>query len=646
MNRRLDVVILEKRSSADGECDAACTRGCNFCVGVISPKLNAILEQHGLTIPDEVIQASFDYVWIQGQWKNFRLRVPAGMRMNAVYRGSLPSSRDERLSGFDAFLLSEARKAGARIERGKVEAVEPAPSGLLGLTVVSPSGERSPYEAAFVALATGINAEGSDKSLLASMKRMSPSFAPGRARKALIFEIEVGEAFIQRHFHREVYYIEYGSKALRIEHAALVPKGRFLTVAIIGKCVDDAVLPRDNRAIAHAFLALPQIHRILPGIQTAPFACGCAPCLPVTTAKSPFGHRFALIGDAVGARLYKDGLFSAHATALGLAETVLHRGVDERALTHGYGKVVRQLAVDNRYGRIVFALSRVAFARRGLGRITYQAFATEYKVRDRNSRPLTAVLWKIASGTAHYRDVLKEMCSVGVLWSFVVGALITLRNVVVEGVLGLRWGEYGRYPTVVLKEKREVLKKHLASSLGLPLDRTADFERMYAIKIRSAPEAILEALGKFGQDDARFLKLRFSEVRRIAGTANQVGSVVRYRFRMLPLHTELRLTTRIASETLLYEGDERCATGGKLVFDVALRKDGNCRLVIYASFDYKRGSGWLGRALWRLFRALFPEFVHDIVWNHAMCTIKEEVERVSQRGGAGCGCAQNPLMHS
>jgi hypothetical protein len=24
---------------------------------------------------------------------------------------------------------------------------------------------------------------------------------------------------------------------------------------------------------------------------------------------------------------------------------------------------------------------------------------------------------------------------------------------------------------------------------------------------------------------------------------------------------------------------------------------------------------------------LFPEFVHDIVWNHALCTIKEDVER-------------------
>jgi len=24
---------------------------------------------------------------------------------------------------------------------------------------------------------------------------------------------------------------------------------------------------------------------------------------------------------------------------------------------------------------------------------------------------------------------------------------------------------------------------------------------------------------------------------------------------------------------------------------------------------------------------LFPAFIHDVVWNHALCTIKEEVER-------------------
>jgi hypothetical protein len=93
----------------------------------------------------------------------------------------------------------------------------------------------------------------------------------------------------------------------------------------------------------------------------------------------------------------------------------------------------------------------------------------------------------------------------------------------------------------------------------------------------------------------------------------------------------LRLTRRIGFETLLYELDGRLADHGKLIFNVAPTKDGNSRLAIYAAFDYKKGDGFVERVLWKGIKALFPEFVHDIVWNHALCTIKEEVERKHSR---------------
>ncbi len=67
-----------------------------------------------------------------------------------------------------------------------------------------------------------------------------------------------------------------------------------------------------------------------------------------------------------------------------------------------------------------------------------------------------------------------------------------------EALFGLKWGEYGRYPRVVLKEKREVLKEQLASSLGRELGEAPEFERMYAIKIRGAAEEIMVELAQFG----------------------------------------------------------------------------------------------------------------------------------------------------
>jgi flavin-dependent dehydrogenase len=631
LHRHLDVVIVEKRGLTDLGADGFHCWGCNFCAGGISPRLNEILEEHGLVVPEEIIQGHIDYVWIKGQWKNFRLRVPKGMRMYSVFRGSLPNKRSGRPGGFDGFLLGEALKKGARVLYGKVEAIAYAASGMPRLTVRTQSGERIPLEAGFVTIATGINAHGGldyrNDTLIASLKGLNPAFVPGKSRKAFIFELEVGEEYLARHMHREMYFIEYASKHLALEHTALVPKGRFLTVAMIGKCIDEAVLAGDSQRIVHDFLTLPQIERILPGIGAAPIACACAPRMTVSTAKSPFGDRFAVIGDAVGSRLNKDGLYSAHVTASRLAHTVLQDGIDKQALAKGYGKAIQWLAADNSFGRMVFGASRVAFTRPVLSRITYQAFATECKVRDERSRPLSAVLWKIASGTADYRQVFQEMCSYGVLRSVLAGAAVTLRNVAFEALLGLKWGEYGRYPTVVLKEKRESLKEVLASSLGMELGESPDFERMYAIKIRGSEEETMQELAKFGQPKAGFLKLRWVEVRQIQGAPNQVGSVIRYRIPSLGLGTELRLSKRVGFETLLYEVDERLADHGKLVFNVAPTKDGNRRLSIYAAFDYKRGKGFASRVLWGGVGALFPEFLHDVVWNHALCSIKEEVER-------------------
>ncbi len=630
LNRHIEVLIVEKHGTYDAGFDCLQSRGCNFCAGGISPRLNEILDAQGLIVPDEIIQGRIDHIWIQGQWKNFRLRVPEGMEMYSVFRGSLPGRRGGGAPGFDAFLLGQAVRDGARLVHGDVQSLFYDASGLPCLSLRTTAGEEDSIEADFVAIASGINAhcglDYRDDPLVASIGRLNPSFVPGRSRRTLIFELDVGTEYLERNMHREVYFIEYGSKTLALEHIALVPKGGFLTVALMGPCIDKATLPGDSQRIVREFLALPQIARILPGISTAPVACTCFPRMTVTTARSPFGDRFAIVGDAVGSRLNKDGLFSAHVTASRLAQTVLHEGIDRESLARVYGETVKWLAEDNRYGRMVFAASRVAFMRPLVSRITYQAYATEYKVRDESNRPLSMVLWKIASGTADYREVLREMCNYRVLRSVLIGALVTLRNVAVEAALGLKWGQYGRYPTVVLKEKRRVVKQSLESSLGMELGESPDFERMYVIKIRGSSGEILQELGRFGQLDAKFLSLRFLKVLRIQGEPNQVGSVIQYSAPLPGLKADLRLTRRIGFQTLLYEVEERFADKGRLVFDIAPTRDGNRKLTIYAAFDYKTGKGFWGRLLWGAGRMLFPAFLHDVVWNHALCTIKEEIE--------------------
>jgi flavin-dependent dehydrogenase len=635
LDRKIEVVIVEKRRPSDPNFESFQCRGCNYCAGIISPRLNEVLVESDIAIPEEIVQERIEYVWIQGQWKNFRLRVPNHQRMYSVYRGSLPGRRNGRPTGFDGFLLGEAMKEGARLEFGDVQGISYDASGMPVLALKAPSGENVSLDASFVVIATGINPHyGQDQSadaLIASMKQLNPSFVPGRTRRSLIFELDVGEDYLERNMNREIYFIEYGSKQLALEHTALIPKGRFLTVAIIGRCVDEANLPQDSRRIIHEFLTLPQVDRILPGIAAAPYACICAPRMTVGTAASPFGDRFAVIGDAVGSRLNKDGLYSAQITASRLAHAVLHEGIDRRALARGYGRTVRWLVDDNRSGHIVFAVSRAAFAMPVMSRIMYQAFALEYKVRDERSRPLSGMLWKIASGTADYGEVLREMLSWGVVRSILVGAAVTLRNVAIEWILGMKWGEYGRFPAVVAMENREAIKEKLAASLAMQLDPPPDFERMYSIKIRGSETEIMEQLAKYGQPDGRFVKLRFVHTQQIHGTPNEVGSVIRYRVPFLQLGAKLHLTKKVRLETLLYEADERLVDHGKVIFDIAPTRDGNRRLCIYAAFDYKKGKSLASRFMWRSARFLFPEFVHDVVWNHALCTLKEDVERGHDR---------------
>jgi len=102
----------------------------------------------------------------------------------------------------------------------------------------------------------------------------------------------------------------------------------------------------------------------------------------------------------------------------------------------------------------------------------------------------------------------------------------------------------------------------------------------------------MDELAKFGHPDARFLDLRFVEIRQIQGEPNQVGSVIRYRVPFAGFGAELRLTKRVGLETLLYQFDRRLADHGQLIFNIAPTKDGNRGLSIYAAFDYKKGQGF------------------------------------------------------
>lgn len=631
--RRLSVTIIEKKAQRHPAGRIWQRRGCNHCAGGISPRLHALLREKDLALPEVLIQESFTHIWIHGLWKNFPLRVPAGQRMTAVFRGSLPGDRTDGGKGFDHFLLEKAVAEGADILTGEAREIRYLPSGRPLLVVKTAGAAAKAVDADFVALAVGVNPRPgqppSENRLFQSCRAIMPRFRPPEVRRTLVLELKPGRGYLRKVMDRELYFIESGSKALPLEHIALVPKGDYLTVALVGRSVDRADLPRDTLKIARDFLALPHIRAILPHLpmETIPVACACSPFMAVRPAKFPVADRIAMVGDALGARLYKDGLYSAFVTAEALARTAIHEGIDAESLRAGYGPVTAWLETDTRYGRLVFGLIRTAFSSPLLSRILYQAFATEMKFREKERWHLGNVLWRIGSGTADYRDVFLDLISLPVIRSITVGAFKTARNLLTEAAFGIRWEQYGRYPTVIIKEKRDYFKRSIAGPLGVTLDVEPEMERMYAVKIRASARSIFNELKKFGDPDRRFLKLRFVTVRRISGVPAEVGTVIRYRLGRLPVSMDVRLVRAIPDKALLFEVQEVFSERGRLLFDITPTKDGNNRLVIYTAFDFRKGRGFPGRMLWAIFKGIFPAYAHDVVWNHAVCCIKAEAER-------------------
>ncbi len=636
LNQELDVVIVERKSLLKPEGDHWWCKGCNFGAGGVSPRLSNIMERSRIHIPPEIIRGEINRIWIQGMWKNIPLKVPKQMKMYSVFRGSLPFKLKDQQPGLDAVLLGMAIEEGAKYLQGEAVGITSVDSKMPELSVKIASGGTISLPASFVVVATGVNAPaGKDYTnipLIRSIRKLNPTFVPARLRRTIVFELNVPHQILTKNLKNEIYFIEYGSKELPLEHIALVPKGDYLTISAIGECIDKAVLPRDSQKIIKKIMALPPIKRILPNIADYPVACTCVPRMTVGVAKNPYADRVALIGDAVGSRLYKDGLYSAFLTASRLAHTILHNGVEKKSLIREYGKTVQWLSMDNRFGKRVFRLIRLTFSAPLLSRILYQSFATELKRKEKNKRPLGQVLWKIASGHADYREIWKDMFRFKVLASVLLGGvLVTMRNIFTEFLFGLKWGEYGKYPTVVLKEKRNYIKESLSSALGMVLDKAPDFERLYALKIKATARNIFSELGKFGDGKRNYMKLRFVKIVQKAGKSNQIGSIIRYKLRFLPLGMDMELTRVIPHEFLYYEVTEKYADRGKLIFEIKPTEDGNNRLVIYTSFDYKKGKHAFAKIFWWLVRLLFPAFIHDVVWNHALCSIKEDAELAEQR---------------
>jgi len=183
----------------------------------------------------------------------------------------------------------------------------------------------------------------------------------------------------------------------RLEFAALIPKGDYVTMVMLGTGID--------KTLVEAFFSSPEVKKCFPPDWSPPADfCRCSPAINISAAVKPFADRMLLIGDSGVSRLYKDGIGGAYRTAKAAARTAVFDGVAEEDFRKGYLPVCRSLALDNGIGKIVFGITtliqKTTVLRKGLLRMT----AAEQESRKWHPR-MSDVLWDTFTGSAPYKDV-------------------------------------------------------------------------------------------------------------------------------------------------------------------------------------------------------------------------------------------------
>jgi flavin-dependent dehydrogenase len=364
--------------------------GCNMCGGIISETLVQNLAMDGVFLSSDVIQRGIDSYVLHTDVGSVRIATPGDeARIGAVHRGGGPRDVDvPRWESFDGHLLDNAVGRGAHVIRARVDELRrldrrPA--------MITQGGEPRTYDLAVVA--TGVNT-----SLLKSLERLGIGYSRPQITKTLIREYLLGADAIAASLGTSMHVFLLDIP--RLEFAALIPKGDYATMCLLGDEIDNA--------LGDAFARSPQVRATMPpGWDPEARSCQCLPHINVRGVDKPYADRIVFIGDSGVTRLYKDGIGAAYRTAKAAARTVLFEGVSERAFHDHFLPVCRSIQNDNRVGHYAFALTRVAKRSQVLRR----AMLTVAREEQRGARKarLSGILWDIFSGSAPYSDIAKRM---------------------------------------------------------------------------------------------------------------------------------------------------------------------------------------------------------------------------------------------
>jgi flavin-dependent dehydrogenase len=391
-------------------------RSCNMCGGIISESLVQILATEGINLPSTVVQRGIDSYVLHMDVGSVRIDTPRNeMRIGAVHRGAGPRGAGRmKWESFDGYLQSLALIKGANLIQERVSEIswnEGQPQ------VKTRGGKVENYDLLVVAI--GVNS-----AAFKLFEKLDLPYKPPEATKTVIREYLLGEEAIAKYLGSSMHVFLLNIP--RLEFAAVIPKGDYATVCLLGKDID--------KELFETFLSSPEVKKCMPpGWHADEFACQCSPRMNIRAARYPFGDRIVFIGDCGVTRLYKDGIGGAYRTAKAAASTAIFQGIAAEDFGQKFWSACKTIDTDNSFGKVIYMVTRQIQRRRFARRAILNLTGNEQE-KAGHLRRMSMVLWDMFTGSAPYKEIFMRTLHPAfwtkILWSLGASALRVDANVI------------------------------------------------------------------------------------------------------------------------------------------------------------------------------------------------------------------------
>jgi len=381
---KLQVDVYEPRDFS-----VAGPAGCNMCAGIVSESVIQMLAVEGVTFPPTVVQRGMDTYVVYTDAGKARLETPAlEKRIGTVFRGAGPLGiQGNEWRSFDGFLLEKAVQKGANLLRGRVEEVSRLEDGRV--QVKTRGGAAQSYD--LLAVSAGVNTN-----ILKIFQDVDADYRQPGLVQTFTREYYLGKKKIESYLGEHTIHF-FMLNIPGLDFAAIVPKGDYVTVALLGDGL--------NKDVFEAFLNSSPVKECMPpDWKPEEYACHCSPRINIHGAAHPYAERMVVLGDAGISRLYKDGIGAAYRAAKYAAATAVLQGIGEEDFKRDFWRSYRNMEYDNITGKVLFTVVRLIKPRRFACHAFVQMMVDEQR-KPADQRRMSRFVWGMCTGSAPYREI-------------------------------------------------------------------------------------------------------------------------------------------------------------------------------------------------------------------------------------------------